>query len=221
MDATRPVALSPGARGIPATALTTRNLFRTRSRSWSEGSASSKNSASSKSSAPVARNKPQRLSGPLYKHGGIEVTREQLVIDGFHYPVIELRNLRIARGARHPITVRAAVITMVVFLGLAATLGLAANPAEVSGGTYAAMGAAFVVPFVLAVLGERLRPRAWELWADHYGITVLLFLTRDERQYGQVTRALLRAKEIARLGAAVDQRDLEPWLSWRRMAVRR
>lgn len=185
MDATRPVALPPGARGIPETVLT------------------------------------RRLPAPLYKQWGIEVTQEWFAVGGYYYPVRELGNLRTARGPRHPYTTRAVLVTAVSFLGLAAALGLAGDPANMHGGTYLAMAAAFVAPFSLAAVGERLWPRAWELWADYYGITVRLFLTDSEHQYGQVTRALLRAQEIARLGAAADLRDLEPWLSWRQMAVRR
>src|SRR5688500_1099380 len=75
VDATRPVALPPGARGIPGSALT------------------------------------RRLPGPLYKQAGIEVTEEWFVVGGYHYPVSELGNLRIARGQRHPYTARAMVVT--------------------------------------------------------------------------------------------------------------
>ena len=185
MDATRPVALSPGARRIPAPVLT------------------------------------RRLPGPLYKQLGIEVTEEWFVVGGYYYPVAELHNLRTARGPRHAYTARAMVVTTVGFLGLAAAMGLAGNAVDVAGGTYLAMAAAFVAPFLLAAVGERLWPRTWELWADYFGITVRLLVTDSEHQYGQVTRALLRAQEIARLGAAAELRDLEPWLSWRRMAVRR
>ena len=81
VDATRPVALSPGARGIPGTTTLTR-----------------------------------RLSGPLYKQRGIEVTGEWFVAGGYHYPVAELHNLRTARGRRHPYTARAMVVTAVGFL---------------------------------------------------------------------------------------------------------
>jgi hypothetical protein len=152
---------------------------------------------------------------------GVEVNQEWLVVGGYHYPIAELGNLRIARGRRHPYTVRAMVVTTVGFLGVAAAMGLAGNPAAVSPGTYLAMAAAVVVPLALAAVGDRLWPRHWELWADQYGITVRVFVTENAHQYGQVTRALLRAQEIARLGAAAELRDLEPWLSWRRMAVRR
>lgn len=163
----------------------------------------------------------RHLPGPLYRQLGVEVTEEWFVASGYHYPVTELSNLRIARGRRHPYTVRAMVVTTVVFLGLAAAMGLAEEPTNMGGGTYLAMATAFVAPFLLAVVGERIWPRSYELWADYFGITVRLFVTDSEQQYGQVTRALLRAQEIARLGAAAELRDLEPWLSWRRMAVRR
>ncbi|HYN95959.1 MAG TPA: DUF6232 family protein [Pilimelia sp.] len=163
----------------------------------------------------------RRLPAPLYSQPGIEVTDEWFTVGGFPYPVYELSNLRTARGLRHPFTIRAMVVTTVVLLGIAATLGLLGNPAQLPGGTYLAIASAFIAPFLFAAIGERIWPRSWELWADYYGITVRLFLTDSEQQYGQVTRALLRAKEIARLGAAAELRDLEPWLSWRRMAVRR
>ena len=162
-----------------------------------------------------------RLPRPLYKQRGIEVTDEWYVVDDYPYPIAELSNLRTSRGQRHPFTVRAMVVITVALLGLTAAIGLAADPAHLPAGTYLAMAAALLAPFLLAVVGDRVWPRTWELWADYYGITVRLLVTDSELQYGQVTRALLRAKEIARLGAAAELRDLEPWLSWRRMAVRR
>jgi hypothetical protein len=163
----------------------------------------------------------RRLPGPLYKQWGTEVTQEWFVAGGYHYPVAELDNLRTVRGRRHPYTARAMLVTTVVFLGMAAAFGLAGEPAHLPVGTYLAMAAALIAPLTLAIVGERLWPRDWELWAEYYGITVRLFVTNSEHEYGQVTRALLRAKEISRLGAAAELRDLEPWLSWRRMAVRR
>jgi hypothetical protein len=163
----------------------------------------------------------RRLPGPLYKKPGIIVTDEWFVVGGYRYPVAELSNLRTGRGGRHPLTVRAMVVAFVVLLGLAATLGLTGDPTQLPGGTYLAMAAALIVPFMLAAAGDRLRPRPYELWADYYGITVRLFYSDNEQQYGQVTRALLRAKEIAALGGAAELRDLEPWRTWRRMALRR
>jgi uncharacterized protein DUF6232 len=163
----------------------------------------------------------RRLPGPLYDRPGILVTDEWFVVAGYRYSVMELSNLRTGRGPRHPLTVRAMVVAVVVLLGLAAVLGLTADPTNLPPGTYVAIAAALIAPFVLAAFGERLRPRPYELWADYYGITVRIFFSDSEQQYGQVTRALIRAKEIARLGGAAELRELEPWRTWRRMAMRR
>jgi hypothetical protein len=170
---------------------------------------------------PVPTTVVRRLPGPLYDKPGILVTDEWFVVGGYRYPVAELTNLRTGRGSRHPLTIRAMVVAVVVLLGLAAVIGLTADPTHLPGGAYLAIAAALFAPFVLAVTGDRLRPRAYELWADYYGITVRLFMSDSEQQYGQVTRALLRAQEIARLGGAAELRDLEPWKTWRRMANRR
>ena len=56
----------------------------------------------------------------------------------------------------------------------------------------------------MATIGHRLRPRAFELWGEFRGMTVLLFSSDEERQYGQVTRALLRAQEAYRLGGLAE-----------------
>ena len=163
----------------------------------------------------------RRLPGPLYAKPGIVVTDQWFVVAGYRYPVSELSNLRIGRGTRHPLTVRAMVVAVVVLLGVGAALGLTGDPTDLPGATYLALAAALVAPFVLAVVGDRLRPRPYELWADYYGITVRLFYSDNEQQFGQVTRALIRAKEIASLGGAAELRDLEPWRTWRRMAERK
>lgn len=160
------------------------------------------------------------LPAPLYRSMGIEVTREWFVIAGHHYPVTELSNLRIARGPHHPYTMRAAVLLGVSGLAAASALGLAGG-AALYPYAFLAFAAALMAPPIAMLVGGLLRPRSWELWADYYTLTIRLFVTDNEHQYGQVTRALLRAQEIARLGAAAELRDLEPWLSWRRMAVRR
>ncbi|WP_018349600.1 DUF6232 family protein [Longispora albida] len=45
---------------------------------------------------------------------------------------------------------------------------------------------------VLAFLRIR---RVWELWAEHRGVVTLIFTSRSERIFGQVRRALMRARE--------------------------
>ncbi|HWG97915.1 MAG TPA: DUF6232 family protein [Pilimelia sp.] len=162
----------------------------------------------------------RRPSGLLYKQPGIIVTDRWFVVAGYRYPVTELTNLRMGRGSRHPLAVRASVVSTIVLLGIGSALGLTGDPTDLPAGSYLAIFSAALAPFLLVSVGERLRPRPYELWADYFGITVRLFLSDSEQQFGQVARALLRAKEIARLGGAAELRDTEPWLSWRRMAMR-
>jgi hypothetical protein len=47
------------------------------------------------------------------------------------------------------------------------------------------------------VLNSRLRNRLFELWAQFDGRTVRLFYCHNEREFGQVCRALVRARENA------------------------
>ena len=52
----------------------------------------------------------------------------------------------------------------------------------------------------------------WELWGDFRGMTVLLFSSDEERQYGQVTRAILRAQEAERMGGVeAPVASIIPW----------
>ena len=68
------------------------------------------------------------------------------------------------------------------------------------------------MPIALVGIGRRLRPRPWELWGDFRGMTVLLFSSDEERQYGQVTRAILRAQEAERMGGVeAPVASIIPW----------
>ena len=68
------------------------------------------------------------------------------------------------------------------------------------------------MPIALVSARRRLRPRPWELWGDFRGMTMLLFSSDQERQYGQVTRAMLRAQEAERLGGLdAPVASIIPW----------
>ncbi|GIG93190.1 hypothetical protein Pen02_81260 [Plantactinospora endophytica] len=115
------------------------------------------------------------------------------VVEGRRFPVAELSHLQTARGPHESLW--ATVLALAVALAFAATLtwrGLGGIVGATLGGaaTFVALG---------AVLMHRRRPRTYELWGMYRGQTVLLFVTADERRFGQVTRALIRAREVARL----------------------
>jgi len=135
--------------------------------------------------------------GTLLHQPGIRVTGRWFIVGSRRYDVTELSHLRTVRGRHDPLTTRAVVTTGVV---------LAAVGAVMIGST------ALLVPLVLAWLGYRLRPRPFELWADYRGTTIQLFSSDSEREYGQVCRALVRAREIARLGGTRDPwASIDPW----------
>lgn len=139
-------------------------------------------------------------STALYRQPGILVTSEWFVVAGRRFPVGELRNLRTARGPADRLTIRSVAVTAIVLVGVGLVLGMTTEINHLNAQAYLALTAIAFVPFLVATIGHRLRPRAYELWGEFRGLTMLLFSSDEERQYGQVTRALVRAQEAKRLG---------------------
>jgi hypothetical protein len=100
--------------------------------------------------------------------------------------------------------VRAVTVTAVILAVSGVTLSLVTGLNHLRPQTYLALVVIAFVPFLIAMVGRRLRPRAYELWGDFRGMTILIFSSDEERQYGQVTRALVRAQEAARLGGVAE-----------------
>ena len=147
---------------------------------------------------------------PLYRQPGILVTSEAFVVAGRRFPVRDLSNLRTARGPHDRLTMRSVLVTGAVLGSVGVALGF--SGAALSATTVLLLGAAAFVPIALVSFGRRMRPRAYELWGDYRGMTVLLFSSDEEREYGQVTRALLRAQEADRLGGvATPVSSFYPW----------
>jgi hypothetical protein len=158
------------------------------------------------------RSTPARGVSVLYRQPGVCVTSRSLVVANRRFPIIELTDLRTGRGRRDRTTVRAVVVIAIGLAGIGASLGFAGDIDRLGPKTYLALAAAVVVPLLTAAAGHRLRPRPFELWGQYRGRMVLLFRTDKEREYGQVTRALLRAQEAARLGAFADPvASTDPW----------
>jgi hypothetical protein len=141
---------------------------------------------------------------PLYRQPGIVVTGEAFVVAGRRFPIRDLSNLRTARGPRDRFTVRSVGVAGAVLGAIGLALAFATDLDRVGPVVYLLLGAGAFVPIMLVLLGQRLRPQPYELWGDYRGVTVALFSSDDERQYGQVTRALLRAMEAERLGRVTE-----------------
>jgi hypothetical protein len=147
----------------------------------------------------------------LYREPGVRVTSEAFLVAGRRYPVGELTDLHTGRGPHDSLTVRAVVVTAGVLAGVGAALGYAGGLYRLSAEAYLALGVAAFVPLLLALVGNRLRPPAYELWGHYRGTRQLLFSSDHERQFGQVTRALLRAREVHRLGGTAGP---IAWTGW-------
>lgn len=128
------------------------------------------------------------------------VTPQYFEVAGRRWPTSELVGLRTARGPFDQLTVRAVAASGVSLLAVFAALSFGNGMGRLGPAAYVVMGAAALVPVLLGVIGNRTRPRVYELWGDYRGMSVRLFVSDSERQYGQVARALVRAQEMAKLG---------------------
>ena len=133
-----------------------------------------------------------------------------LIVADRRYDITELSRLRTARGPRHPLIIRSLAVSGVVVAAVG--VALATTGAQPATATYAAAGAVVLVPLTMAAISHRMRPRHFELWADYRGMATRLLVSDSERQYNQICRALVRAREQARLGPAYDPWPvLDPW----------
>ena len=163
---------------------------------------------------PFAAPEAARRQAPidLYREPGVRITSEAFIVAGRRFFISELTQLRTARGPHDPLTVRAVVVTAAVLAGIGIALGYTGDLYELPATTYLALGLAAFLPVALAAVGHRWRPPAYELWGRYRGSMVLLFSSDQERQFGRVTRALVRAREAARLGGiAHPLASASPW----------
>ena len=151
-------------------------------------------------------------STQLYHQPGILVTSEAFVVAGRRFPIRDLSNLRTARGPHDRLTMRSVLVTGALLAVVGVAMSFTGALTRVGPAVFLFLGAAAFVPIALVSFGRRMRPRAYELWGDYRGMTVLLFSSDEQRQYGQVTRALLRAQEADRLGGVT--RPVSSFYPW-------
>jgi hypothetical protein len=106
------------------------------------------------------------------------------------FALAELRAIHIVRGDLDPSRVISAHST-----GGALVVTAAAWPLIDSVIAAVAAGVVLVGSTVVSGACWRMHPRVWELRAIYRGMNVCLFSTADERTFGQVRRALVRALE--------------------------
>jgi hypothetical protein len=125
-----------------------------------------------------------------YHQRGIEVTNRCLTVGPDRYEVAELDDLMVTRGQRHRWLTVAAGTAMVESALIAPLVGVLRGSAIWLVGALA-VGIAGAAGIVTALYW----PPEYHLFARYRGRTVTLFTTQDEREFGQVCRALRRAVE--------------------------
>jgi hypothetical protein len=124
----------------------------------------------------------------FYDRDAVRITERWLYIGIYRYPVDQLRNLRRTRGPADR-TARRATCTAVSSLPVIVAIG-----PHIPLPAASIIIAVFVVlPAAVATVRSRLKSAAYLLWADYHGSPVQLYQTRDETEFGKISRALARA----------------------------
>ena len=125
---------------------------------------------------------PRRRLILYYRAHGVLVTSRQLIVGAEHYEIAELIDIAQGRGSRHP----GAVIAMII----APLLGVIRTPV-----VWLLGGVALTIPCLVGLVCVQRWPAQYELVAWYRGQQHILLTTRDSREFGQVSRALIRAME--------------------------
>jgi hypothetical protein len=130
------------------------------------------------------------LHTTLYNRRGVVVTDQWLIVYGKRFAVSDLYYLERARGPMSTAT-RAALLVGVAELMVVAPVAFVFN--TLTAWTVAGLDV-IAAAGGMAFCGRRW-PASFQLWAEYQGRPTLLFSTGDEQEFGQVSRALLRAVE--------------------------
>jgi hypothetical protein len=125
-----------------------------------------------------------------YHRNGVTVTSRYLTTGAYRYEIADLIDLRQARGGTHPGVIVGLVIAVAESAVVALFLGTFHSP-----GAWLVALVALAIPCLVGVYCARRWPAQYELLADYRGRQIILFATRDEREFGQVARSVRRAVE--------------------------
>lgn len=134
---------------------------------------------------------PQRRPVTWYYQGpGVAVTNQYLIVGSARYEVAELEALGTVRGPMHPAVMISSVIAIAQTPIVIPVVAMVMAPLAILLATIL-----LVVPCVVAIVSAHRWPPRCDLQARYRGTTLVLFSSRDDREFGQVTRALRRAVE--------------------------
>ena len=126
----------------------------------------------------------------FYHQRGVEVTTRYLTVGPDRYELAELADIMQARGRQHPGVKVGAAIAAAEAAVVAPLVGVVHGPVVWLVGVVA-----LVIPLVVGVVCAVRWPAEFALIGRYRGREVTLFATRDETEFGQVSRAVRRAIE--------------------------
>ena len=124
------------------------------------------------------------------------VTTRWCIVNGIRYPMEELYQVGLSRGRRDLLDRRTSTwLAAVVFTLVAVVAAIGSGwTRKISIALAVTAVATLAITVLPSALSSFLR-RPFQIWAEYQGAPVLLFDTHDAEQYGQVARALVRARE--------------------------
>jgi hypothetical protein len=129
-----------------------------------------------------------------YRQRGVIVTNHYFCASGYRYEIAHLSHLMRTRGSLHP----GVIVGMVTAVAEAAVIVPLVSVVRALV-AWLMTFAALLVPCLVGYVCAHRWPPQYELLATYRGREVTLFTTADEREFGQVSRALQRAVEAKSL----------------------
>ena len=145
-------------------------------------------------SAESIRRTRSRQDRFFYHQRGVEVTTRHLTVGPDRYDLAELADIMQSRGRQHP-GIKVGAATAVAEAAIVApVVGVAQGPV-----VWLVAVVALVIPCAVGLICAVRWPAEFALTGRYRGRQITLFVTRDETEFGQVSRALQRATEAWRL----------------------
>ncbi|GAA0896753.1 hypothetical protein GCM10009557_70980 [Virgisporangium ochraceum] len=140
--------------------------------------------------APGSAMPPRRTVTWYYRGADVAVTNQFLHTARDRYALSELADLGISRGPVHPAVLISSVIAIAQTPIVIPVVAIVRSPMA-----FLLAAVLLVVPCVVAIVSARRWPPRLDLQARYRGRDLVLFSSHDEREFGQVSRALRRAVE--------------------------
>jgi hypothetical protein len=125
-----------------------------------------------------------------YRSAGVAVTNHHVHTSRDRYALAELAELGMVRGPAHPAVLISTVIAIAQTPIVIPVVTIVRSPLA-----FLLAAVLLVVPCVVAIVSARRWPPRLDLQARYRGRELVLFTSHDEREFGQVSRALRRAVE--------------------------